>query len=128
MKPHEINEAIGRAIGATPRLSYGVGKDNWVCFTDDSKRVCAEWLAEQVKRKTMYADCVVKEFKDWPKYHADLNAMHQAEETLTEDSCAGYIERLSYILSNLKWPNHIFNASAAQRAEAFLRLKGLWKD
>ena len=61
-----------------------------------------------------------------PNYTTDLNAMHEAEKTLTYEqggemtlwiermSCAGYGPQLF--------------ATARQRAEAFLRTIGKWED
>jgi hypothetical protein len=64
-----------------------------------------------------------------PDYLNDLNAMHDAEKTLTD------AQRMVYISKNL-WnmvPNkhifaHYFSATAALRAEAFLKTIGKWKE
>ena len=57
-------------------------------------------------------------------YCADLNAMHEAEATLTEDQLwimARQIER--------NWEDQwYFRATARQRAEAFLRTLGKWEE
>jgi hypothetical protein len=65
-------------------------------------------------------------FAEVPDYLNDLNAMHEAEKTLTyaqggemtiwiqRMTCAGYGPQLF--------------ATAAQRAEAFLRTVGKWED
>ncbi len=56
-------------------------------------------------------------------YCADLNAMHEAEATLTEDQLwrmAREIER-----NEEQW---YFRATAQQRAEAFLRTLDKWED
>jgi len=58
-----------------------------------------------------------------PNYSADLNAMHQAEWSLTDDQLwrmARNIER-----NDEQW---YFRATARQRAEAFLRTLGLWEE
>jgi hypothetical protein len=60
---------------------------------------------------------------DLPDYSSDLNAMHEAEATLTEDQLwrmAREIER-----NDEQW---YFRATARQRAEAFLRTLGLWEE
>lgn len=59
-----------------------------------------------------------------PDYLNDLNAMHEAEKMLTVRQSQQYIP----ILRNLctvfgNWPE---SATAAQRAEAFLRTIGKW--
>jgi hypothetical protein len=59
-----------------------------------------------------------------PDYLNDLNAMHEAEETLVS-----YIPNFILFLDNLKYisPLNGVRATAAQRAEAFLRTLKLWK-
>ena len=61
-----------------------------------------------------------------PDYCNDLNAMHEAEKTLsgTDMFVMGiHIERLVS-----RHGQHYFHATARQRAEAFLRTLGLWKE
>jgi hypothetical protein len=58
-----------------------------------------------------------------PNYCKDLNAMHKAEWSLTDDQLwrmAREIER-----NDEQW---YFRATARQRAEAFLRTLGKWKE
>lgn len=78
-----------------------------------------------------------------PDFLHDLNAMNDAEETLDANECAEYARQLSkhhptYCVSVLEkgaelediayqtWS--IIHATAEQRAEAFLRAKGIWVD
>ncbi len=77
-----------------------------------------------------------------PDYPNDLNAMHEAEGALTEDKadargndqCCRYITHLGEIVGCWKTSqlhNSLFqqaHATAAQRAEAFLRTIGKWTD
>ena len=61
---------------------------------------------------------------DIPDYCTDLNAMHEAEKTLSEANMfvmANYIERFVS-----RHGQHYFHATARQRAEAFLRTLGKW--
>lgn len=63
--------------------------------------------------------------KDWttlPDYLNDLNAMHEAEKTLYGMQCNKYAWGLG--LTNYT----IAHATAAQRAEAFLRTIGKWEE
>ena len=63
---------------------------------------------------------------DIPDYCTDLNAMHEAEKTLTDTNMfvmAHYIERLVSARGQ-----HYFHATARQRAEAFLRTLGKWEE
>lgn len=61
-----------------------------------------------------------------PDYCNDLNAMHEAEKTLSETNMfvmAHHIERLVS-----RHGQHYFHATARQRAEAFLRTLGKWEE
>ena len=61
-----------------------------------------------------------------PDYLNDLNAMHEAEKVLfgrNDWSACKYDEYLIVATSSWKW-----NATAAQRAEAFLRTIGKWEE
>jgi hypothetical protein len=58
---------------------------------------------------------------DLPDYLHDLNAMHEAEKLIMDESSIIYFEWLT----RLSCPWH---ATAAQRAEAFLRTLNLWKE
>ena len=63
-----------------------------------------------------------------PDYLNDLNAMHEAEKTLNFIKAAEYAR----ILTSIAWQSEqpVFapmTATAAQRAEAFLRTLNLWK-
>jgi hypothetical protein len=66
-----------------------------------------------------------------PDYLNDLNAMHEAEEVMTEMQRCDYSNHL-YDLARRhqevteKW--RYLSMSAAQRAEAFLRTLGKWED
>ncbi len=58
-----------------------------------------------------------------PDYPNDLNAMHEAEKTLDERNLS--------IMGKILWEinsTHVWHATDRQRAEAFLRAFGLWKE
>lgn len=68
----------------------------------------------------------------------DLNACHEMEETLTPDQRASYAKALYYTIpeaniscyqDDLQFDEYweLIHATAAQRCEAFLRTKNLWK-
>ena len=69
-----------------------------------------------------------------PNYTGDLNAMHEAETVLINDK-EGIYEANLYLVCDVE-PNTIFAsdtrkvicATAAQRAEAFLRTIGKWGE
>jgi hypothetical protein len=61
-----------------------------------------------------------------PNYLNDLNAMHDAEKVLfgrNDWSACIYDEHINVATSSWKW-----NATASQRAEAFLRTIGKWEE
>lgn len=63
-----------------------------------------------------------------PDFCGDLNAMHEAEKVLTDDQYhTGYKQALASLVGlsgNMRVPS----ATARQRAEAFLRTIGKWKE
>jgi hypothetical protein len=76
-----------------------------------------------------------------PDYCNDLNAMHEAEKVLTEEQLYDYgneLDRVTLPKTRMKmcyvhgpeagmYPD-LFRATAADRAEAFLRTIGKWED
>lgn len=63
-----------------------------------------------------------------PSYLTDLNAMHEVETILDNRNTRGeYITQLEFVCNDTerKWP--LLHATAAQRAEAFLKTLNLWK-
>lgn len=69
------------------------------------------------------------EVAEIPDYFNDLNAMHEAEGKLTLGQCSQYLKHLYDILPCREWNKiALIHATAAQRAEAFLRTLGKWED
>ena len=78
--------------------------------------------------------------QDLPKYLRDLNAMHEAESILTDEGLVDYGEWLTAVVNEIHRPMtgwwdlnsrevaRVSCATAAQRAEAFLRTLNLWVD
>lgn len=72
--------------------------------------------------------------QELPDYLYDLNAMHAAEKMLTEQNWVDYLDALesicrppeSALFCDIARP--LVHATAAQRAEAFLRTLNLWKE
>ena len=69
--------------------------------------------------------------KHLPNYLFDLNAMHEAEETLQESQRVTYSNELydlavEHSLKTGKWS--YLSMTATQRAEAFLRTIGKWDE
>lgn len=69
-----------------------------------------------------------------PDYLNDLNAMHEAEKTLRQGLLGAYCFNLGSILRLSEeiagWLDgfYLAHATATQRAEAFLRTIGKWRD
>lgn len=77
-----------------------------------------------------------------PDYLHDLNAMHEAEKTLSDSQYGSFSRNLEEIIAEVCWgkgrdfcgmefPENMarfYSATAAQRAEAFLKTLGLWKS
>jgi hypothetical protein len=59
-----------------------------------------------------------------PDYLNDLNAMHDAEKVLTREQYQQYWHAVNHIAMGTVWT---LRATAAQRAEAFLRTIGKWE-
>ena len=62
--------------------------------------------------------------RDCPDYPTDLNAMHEAEKVLTLPERRKYRKTL---LGHCEPASIAIHATAAQRAEAFLRTIGKWE-
>lgn len=118
MKPKDQRIAIAEAVGWEKHREIEPG--HWVWRHPVTKLVCGQTLI--------------------PDYLNDLNAMHAAEQTL-RDQCLywpDYIDELVTLCTNAypHLPNEklepnwsaTVGATAEQRAEAFLRCLGLWKD
>ncbi len=60
-----------------------------------------------------------------PDYLNDLNAMHEAEKVMKGQKIDAYVTMLCLKVQSTP---SLWNATAAQRAEAFLRTIGKWED
>ena len=123
MKPEQQRIAIAEACGLevlTKPNPDDPAAWNRGCFTPS---------AAKERRKNWVNSAVVKII---PDYLNDLNAMHEAEKVLTAAQRITYADQLCIIWTGRDdravpiwfW---ITEASAAQRAEAFLRTIGKWE-
>ena len=63
-----------------------------------------------------------------PDYLNDLNAMHEAEKVLRPTQVKRFLSELWPIMAASKEAElGTFHATAAQRAEAFLKILNIWK-
>ena len=80
-----------------------------------------------------WLDPQTKEWLCWkslPDYCNDLNAMHEAEKQLTKKQLQTYLDFLADAPRDCvhqTWSGSVFT-TARQRAEAFLRTIGKWKE
>jgi len=110
MKPEQQRIAIAEACG-------------WTAEQDSN----GYWRA--VKQKDAAVELWLSEQTVWsvgiPDYLNDLNAMHEAERVLNPSLAAGYAKMLTSIAWKSEQPVFApMTATAAQRAEAFLRTIG----
>lgn len=102
MKPEQIRIAIAEACG-WKRHAYGLG-----------------WY--KGKHPALMSGRAI------PDYLNDLNAMHEAEKVLTDEQGVLYGSILAHIRTRFTDSKWMWHADASQRAEAFLRTIGKWKE
>ena len=107
MKPEEQRIAIAEACG-WKNVDAGAGRV-WG-FTTRHKGTPSE------------SDVCV----DIPNYLKDLNAMHDVEKTMNNNDWWKFVEHLTNICGGGTALG--ISATASQRAEAFLRTIGKWKE
>jgi hypothetical protein len=100
-------------------------------MTPEAQRIA---IAEACGWKTGYRD--PEAWHPLPDYLNDLNAMHEAVSIFDYDQADGFEDHLCDICKRLNdekenpapWRFAVVNATASQRAEAFLRTIGKWKE
>ena len=107
MSPESQRVAIAESVGYTKETR---GQHNWVCLRDPAGNIL----------NNCYGDnpCYL------PDYLNDLNAMHKVEKALT---CSQWNAYMHY-LRKLAPHRNGHHATAAQRAEAYLRTINKWSD
>jgi hypothetical protein len=98
MTDEQINQRIAEACG----------------WTD-----CNEYIGKPPTRKMDQCN------RSLPNYAGCLNAMHEAEKILTPKQESKYVTTLCL---EVQTTPSLFNATARQRAEAFLRTIGKWEE
>ena len=134
MSDEEIRIAIAEACGWKYVAMHGSKTQGFWYFKISAKGVS---LAEEGKLKGATPSY------ELPNYPNDLNAMEEAEATLNSDECTAYAKLLAkhhptYCIKVLDdrdpeddfWYQtfEIVTSKASLRAEAFLLVKGLWKE
>ena len=92
----------------------GIGK-GWLGCAGETREMAEGEIAEVTRTGAFYTYA--------PRYLESLDAMEEAEKRLTDGEIEDYVK----CLHGLCEVCDVF-ATAAQRAEAFLRTKGLWKE
>lgn len=124
MKPEEQRIAIAEACGShqVSRLSFDGGTITHI--TDENGRIRTIRQIDDGPRSETYP-------RDWiplADYLNDLNAMHEAVETLRGKTGPEWFDFQRLLMIECgSWMNCI-QARAAVRAEVFLKTLSLWKD
>lgn len=121
MTPEKINIAIAEVCGFANCLSPH--QDGYQFLTDRESGIA---MGRPVGR-TLPTGL----FEPIPNYHGDLNAMHDAECIAFGDwgDYSGLWHQYETCLKQVCGiRNHWMSATAAQRAEAFLRVHNLWRE
>lgn len=123
MTDEQINIAIAEACG-------------WRCCKRDMR--IAELVHTHPYHGLVGIEPTAKEYdgsKDWqywviPNYCDDLNAMHEAEESLNHLQQCEFAEKLFRVMIGEDGVSEFMkiHSTAAQRAEAFLRTIGKWEE
>ena len=120
MNPEQQRIAIAEACGWKPD-DDGAGLNTWEASWIGNKLYGLRPAFRPDKTISNYTvDCVV------PDYLADLNAMHEAEKTLTDKAHEEFRLNLYDVIGDDS--RLIVSSTAAQRAEAFLRTIGKWEE
>jgi len=112
MNDQQINTAIAEACG----------------WERGNSSLQQEWLRPSRKEhRTCVSSWVTVE--GLPDYCNDLNAMHEAWLSLSDkDKFACDKELMRVLVASKDGPYWMTNSTAKQRAEAFLKAIGKWKD
>jgi len=129
MTPEQINIAIAEAQGFRERGGgpFGIYYDK---EDDDRYWVSPEYIEGF---KPPWTDFDGAAYYPLPDYCNDLNAMHEVEKSITDPrKMLDYFNHLARYndpdAQSLQDSFNIITATAAQRAEAYLRTIGKWKD
>ena len=94
-------------------------------MTPEQQRIAiAEACGWTTKHKGLWVERL-QTYAALPNYLNDLNAMHELEGILTNEQIEVYCSFLQKPQWGIWWGIH---ATAAQRAEAFIRTIGKWKE
>ena len=118
MKPEQQRIKIAEACGYSAGQKTGA---TWELLKNSKFETC--FFNKRIENATL-RDCL----KYLPDYLNDLNAMHEAEKTIRNPGLAlwcEYSRTIRRICDESLYSE--IHATAAQRAEAFLKTLGLWE-
>jgi hypothetical protein len=107
MTPEQQRIAIAETCGWKPLEQTGIFGITWIVWTKGNEQ---------------------KYLWQLPDYLNDLNAMHEAENVMRFDEEIKGQQYRNMLFHVVKVRPLIIHATAAQRAEAFLRTIGKWED
>ncbi len=140
MNEQEINAAIAEAVGTDKW--YAVEKAGWYYrpnargYTNRIEEA-GRYTKEDARRLLVRGEPMSIVRIPPPNYVADLNAMHEAEKLFErEESLEAFAENLAVVVFGecpdalLRYSDaaRLVSAKPRQRAEAFLRTLGKWRD
>jgi len=122
MSPDKQRIEIAKACG------WKICSDNffkWIVSPDGRKGHCC---GIHLSDGEVFENCFqphIEKLVILPDYLNDLNAMHEAEKVLPKEN--RYAEWLVSVCKTMNWKK-LLSATAAQRAEAFLKTFNLWEE
>ena len=117
MNPEQQRIAIAEACGWTVQQD---SEGFWRAVDASGRMSFSRWISQENVWSVGF-----------PDYVNDLNAMHEAEKILAEANREEYLDILYGVCNPHSILNDAWNlncATASQRAEAFLRTIGKWKE
>lgn len=131
MKPEDQNIAIAKVCGWKLKWQNVGGGD---LFDSKPKGHSWEvWIPPAIWYQSKEGLAFTRDRESWnpqpPNYLNDLNAIHEAEKALSEHQRDTYYQWLC-LISRVKGKHvdYSVTATAAQRAEAFLKTLNMWKE
>jgi len=92
--------------------------------------ISGDWMRSEAWKRQGF----IRDFSELPNYPESHDAMQEALETLSKDDVSKYVIKLAIVLIREEKPRHwevqarLVLATPIQKAEAFLKAKGLWED
>jgi hypothetical protein len=131
MTSEEINRAVAESVGFN---WWAVEKGGWYYrqggagytnrIEEAGRYTEADARKELVRGEPMGVHAIPP-----PDYCNDLNAMHEVEKTLTDEQHRLFRSYLGEAVGDVAYfCRKIISATARQRAEAYLRTIGKWRD